>query len=225
MKKTPTILDEDKLVHNPALVTTTPAPELPFTIKGNLRDYTRVLGVGRPLLALLVSLIIWLRFGFALWLLVAIGISVAIFIGFLLLKMRTLTLSADGIQYRDAFLRTHTLAYTDVEQVKAFAAFYDANFGKTVRVIIGAKTADAPISMNGFYWLPEDLDKLLAILRDKKVPTEYYDQAAQFGDIAQQFPTYASLIERRPGTVGVVLALVIILGITLFAFATAFRWF
>ena len=81
--------------------TRTQAPPLPYTIKATLVEYRRRLGVWRIVLAIALTFIIYLRFGFTAWL-ISVAV-IAVIIGGILwfLGRRSLIMTPDGIEYEN----------------------------------------------------------------------------------------------------------------------------
>jgi len=173
------------------------APALPYSFKSNLTEYRKRLGVGRIALAFVLTFIFWLRFGPVVWILSVIGLTILI-VGILyLLSLRRATITPEGISYRGGLGRTRTVRFDEIEGTKVFLGYYEPSFGLAPRVVVAQKNG-TPIVFSGLSWVPEDLDKLLAVLKDKNVTIEYYEDVVTYAMIAKQFPTYTTYVERHP---------------------------
>src|SRR5690349_9323375 len=93
---------------------------LPATFKADITNYRRRLGVMRIGIALAVSLLIWLRFGFVAWIIFVVVIALILTVGVIALSRRTLTVYADKVEYKNAFGMKKTIALQDIEAVKVF---------------------------------------------------------------------------------------------------------
>lgn len=185
------------------------APALPYSFKANLSEYRKRFGMWRIGLAFLLTLIILVRFGFVPWL-ISIA-AVALLIGAILFVMvsRRVTIHSDAIEYQGLFWRTKKLRFDEIEDAKVFINHHDAGFGVAPRVSIAQK-GGSPIVLNGIYWSVEELDKLLAVLAQKNIKTDYYEDVANYAAIAQQFPNHAMYYERKPALVAVITLVVIV---------------
>ncbi len=199
------------------------APPLPYTIKANLVEYRRRLGLWRVLLALGLTVLFFYRFGVVGWLLSVIGIAALICIILWFMAHRSVEIRSGELIYKGAFGKERKIQFSEIEGVKVFVNYYEPTFGVAPRVSIGLKKGE-PLSLYSLYWPIEDLDKLLAVLRDKSVPTEYYADPATYAMIAAQFPTYATLIERHPWKIAWAVVGIIALLVTAFVLATHFLW-
>ena len=191
-----------------------PAPPLPYSFKANLSEYRKRLGVFRIVLAFALTLTFWFRFGPIVWIISVIGIALLIFIILYFMSARRMTVNADSLVFTGAFGKKRTVRYDELEGVKVFVNYIEAGFGVTPRVAIAVK-GGAPLVFNGLYWSVDDLDKLLAVLRDKSIPTEYFADLATYQAIGKQFPNYATYIEKHTWllatliTVGIIVVLTI----------------
>lgn len=193
------------------------APPLPYALHANLKEYGRRLGAWRIVLALGLTAFLYFRFGFVVWLLSVVAIA-ALIIGILLiLSKRTVTASPEGLETKNAFGVRRSIRYDEIEEVKVFINYYEPSFGVTPRVSIGMRDKSSPIALIGLYWPVEELDRLLAVLRDKKVATEYYADPAGYQIIAKQFPTYATYLERHTGLVAAIATVAIIVAVVIIA--------
>lgn len=180
-------------------MTDTPkSPTLPYTFHATLAEYRRRLGAWRIVLALALTFLIYLRFGFVTWLLSVVAI-VVIIVGILwFLGRRSVTITPEGVDYKNGLGTHFVIPFAEMDGAKVFVNYYEASFGVVPRVTIGRKAGTAPISLMGLYWRPEELDKLIAVLNDKKVKVEYFEDIATYTMIAKQFPAYATYVERHP---------------------------
>lgn len=194
------------------------APALPYTLHASLKEYRRRLGVVRILAALAITAFFYFRFGFVVWVLSVIGLAVLIIGILLILSKRTVTVSTEGVEFKNAFGKRRLVRYDEIDGVKVFVNYYEPSFGMIPRVSIAIKGDKPPIVLVGMYWPVDELDKLLAVLRDKNVPTDYYAEPATYSAIAAEFPSYATFTERHPGQVVMIILpilLVVIVGIAL----------
>ena len=194
------------------------APALPYAIHANLNSYRKRLGIFPIVLAAIVLIIFGARFGIVGLVIMAVVVALLIFAILRILGGRTLTVTNEGIERTTPFFGTRRVAFGDIDGVKVFINYVEGMFGAVPRVGVAVKNG-APVSLNGLYWPPEELDKLLAIFRAHNVNAQYYGEPANYSMIAKQFPAYASGFERHPwliawavvlGTVGVVTAAVLI---------------
>lgn len=199
------------------------APALPYTLKANLQEYRRRLGVWRILLALGITVFFFYKFGFIGWLIsvVAIGALIGIILWFLV--RRSLEITQGELAYKNAFGKIRKIRFSDIEGVKVFVNYYEPAFGVAPRVSI-APVQGEPISLYSLYWPIDELDKLLAVLRDAKINTEYYADVASYSMISAQFPKYATYVERHPWGIAWAIVGAIVLGVTAFVLADHFLW-
>lgn len=195
-------------------------PTLPYTLHASLSQYRRGVGVVPVILALIISIAAGVRLGplgvviFPLGMVVLIG-GILLFLG-----KRTVTMTSDAIEYRLPIGAPRRLALSEVEGVKVFLTFVEGVLSPVPRVSIAQKGLKKPITLTGRYWPLEELEKLLAAMSDKKIRVEYYADPANSAMIAEQLPTYASLIERHPWWIawGVVFGIVIVVTIFVLIF-------
>ncbi len=185
-------------------------PALPYTIKAHLGEYRRRLGVGRIILALALTAILYFRFGFWVWLFSAIAIVLIIFVILWVLGRRTLVLSDADIQHIGGFSARRTLSYSNIESAKVFLSYVEPTFGVAPRVTIAEKNSKTPLTLSALYWPVEEIDKLMAVLQEKKVKVEYYDQPVNSAMIVKEFPIYTSYIERHPFKIAAIATVAII---------------
>ena len=195
------------------------APALPYTVRANLREYRRRLGVLPIGLAVIILGVVFGRFG--IWAGVGITIATAGLIAGILavLGKRALMVRKTGLELRVPLRRIRQVALQDIEDVKVFMNYIEGTFGPVPRVSIAVR-GQGPLILNSLYWPLEDLDNLLAILRDKNIKIEYYADPANYTLIAKQFPTHATLLERHPWRIawGVVLAIAVLVTLTVIGF-------
>lgn len=204
----------------PAPQPLTVAPTLPFQMIANLTEYRRRLGIIRFILAFGLTLIILVRFGWASWLAFIVLVSVLIFIILFVLAKRSLTMQADRLEFTNAFGRTRQLKLEDISTVKVFMGYLEAGFGHAPRIIIGTKANKPFFNATTLYWRAEDIDSLLAALKDKNVAIESYEEPVLSYSLAKQFPEYVSVTEKHPvwislGIVAIIIV-VIIVGLLIF---------
>jgi len=191
-------------------------PPLPYSYKANLAEYRRRIGAVRIILALLVSLVLIYQYGVLGWIITAVALTLGLVGFFYLLSTRTITLTAEGLEYRNAFGRRRTVNYTSIESTKVFMNYYEPFSGVFPRIVIGFKKAPS-INLLATYWTVEDLERTLSTLSSKGVAVEYYEDVVTYTTIAKQFPRYALYIERHP----VQLSFIIIGAIALLAMGIA----
>lgn len=184
-------------------------PTLPYTFKATLSGYRKRLGVWRVVLALALTGFFFYKFGLLGWL-VSIGAITIFIVGILFFTVnKSITLYENKLVYKNAWGKKRAVLYRDVEAVKVFLAYYDPSFGVSPRAIIGVK-GSTPLSLNTLFWPLEECDKMLRVLTAHEASTEYYEDVVTSTTIAQQFPTYASYVERHPGRVVAIILAVLI---------------
>ncbi len=192
------------------------APELPYTFRANLKQYFRKLGVWRVVLALALTLLLYLRFGFFVWVLSVVGIAAIIGCILFFLAHRRITITNEGLEYYNPFGRVRKITYGEIESAKVFVNFYEPSFGAMPRVSIGMHADVPPIVLSGMYWPLENLDKLLASFEDKKVVVESSTDVVVIKHITTYFPKYATYAERHTVLLATLIVLGIFVAITLF---------
>jgi len=199
------------------------APPLPYTIKANLREYGRRLGAWRIILALGLTVLFYYKLGFVGWLISVAGIALLVWIILWFLGNRSLEITSSELIARNALGKARKVQFNEIEGVKVFVNYYEPTFGVAPRVSIGLIKGE-PISLYALYWPIDELDKLLAVLRDKHVSTEYYADPATYTMIAAQFPKYATLIERHPWRIAWAVVGAIVAVVTLTVIGFEFWW-
>lgn len=174
------------------------APILPFQMKANLTEYRRRLGVLRFILAFGLTLLILARFGWASWLVFIAVVAVLILAILFVFAKRSLTVHSDRIEFKNAFGRVRQVTFEDISTVKVFMGHVEAGFGHAPRIIIGTKSNKPFFSATTLYWRAEDIDSLLAALKDKNVAIESYEELVLSYAIAKQFPEYVTVVEKHP---------------------------
>lgn len=180
------------------------APPLPYTIKANLVAYRKRIGMGRIGLALIITLVFYFKLGFLGWLLSTAGLAVLIVAILYILKSRTLTITSSEVTHVNFFRRQRVIPFEAIEGVKVFINYYEVSFGAVPRVIIAEKSSKSPLILSTMYWPVDEIDKLLAVLRDKNITTDYYDDVVTSAMIKQQFPSYASYAERHTWMIAII---------------------
>lgn len=198
------------------------APTLPYTLHANLKEYRRRLGIGRILLALALTAFFYFRFGLLVWILSVIGLTLVIVAILVILSKRTVTVSQEGVEFKNAFGKRRSVQFSEIEGVKVFVNYYEPSFGMIPRVSIAVRGDKPPIVLVGMYWPVDELDKLLAVLRDKKVQTDYYADPATYSVIAKEFPNYATYMERHLGRVVMIILPIILAVVVAIALAITF---
>jgi len=173
------------------------APALPYTFKANLSEYRRRMGVMRIILAFIISLALYFRFGLIVWIISVICITFFLIVLFYLLSTRTITLKSDSLVYRNGLGKRRTVLFESIESAKVFLNYYEPTFGIFPRISIGMKKG-APISIVSTFWTLVDMERTLVVLKDKKVLVEYYEEPVSYPALAKQFPSYVTYIERHP---------------------------
>ncbi len=196
-----------------------PAPALPYIIHANLREYGRRIGVWRIVLALGLTTFFFYRFGVIGWIVSVAGITFLISAILWFLAHRSVEIKSGQITVKNALGKLRTVTFTEIEEVKVFVNYYEPTFGVAPRITIAVRQGE-PVSLYSLYWPVDELDKLLAVLRDAKVKTEYYADAATYTMIAKQFPTHATYLERHPWKIawivtGVIVAIVVAIAVLL----------
>ena len=194
----------------------TQVPRLPYTIQASLAEYRRRLGVWRIGLAFALTLIFYFRFGFTAWIISVVAIAVIVGGVVWFRGRRSLTLTPDGIEYVNwAGFRTK-IAYADIDGVKVFVNYYETSFGVVPRVSIGRKSEKSALILSGLYWQAAELDTVIAVLKDKKIEAEYYEDLVNYATIAKQFPAHSTYIERHPYKLSTIIVIGILVLVTIF---------
>ncbi len=185
------------------------APALPYEFKASFKEYSKRINKGAIIAAIVLSSFFFIKFGALVGVLSVAGRIVLIGLILFLLTHRSITLKPEGIDYRNGLGKVRTIHYQDIEGVKVFLNYVEPSFGAFPRILIGVRDG-APLSVLAVYWPLDELEKLLAVLRDKTTEAEYYDQPVAYGTIAKQFPTYVPYIERHPGRVAAITTVAIL---------------
>ena len=196
---------------------------IPFIVKGNMREYRKRLGLVRPIIAALIPFYLFFRFGFETWLFTVIFLVALISLGVFLIRRRQLEFTETGIIYRDVLNRKTSVAYSEIESAKLFSKFFDAAFGETVRLTIADKAHKKLISLQAFYFNREDILKASALLQAKNVTVEKIEADLSYRDVANQYPAYATYIERKTGLVAVVASIVVVVLVVVVALLITFN--
>lgn len=191
-------------------------PALPFTFAADLTEYKKRIGVVRIVFAGLLSLLIWLRFGMIAWIISVIIIAAIIVFAMQFLKRRSVEVTTESITMKSMFGKPYTIRFDEIENAKLFLNFLEASFGYAPRVSISKRGAKRPMVFSSLYWNPSDLDKLVALLNDKKYEVLAYDGAVSYTAIAKQFPEHATFIERHTVGLAVAIVLLIVVAVTVF---------
>lgn len=195
------------------------APSLPYSFHATLSEFRK--RVKAPMIvAVVIILLLSFRFGVVGFLIIFVSTAILLALILKVLSGRSARLSNEGVSLATPLFKQRSVAYGDIEGVKVFINYVDGMYAPVPRVSIAVKNSKKPITFNALYWRPEELDNLLAILRDKKIPTEYYADLANSAMIAKQFPSYASLIERHPWSIAwaVVFGIVIVITVAVIVF-------
>jgi len=189
------------------------APPLPYTFKADISQLKKQVGIWRFVIAFILTFVFLIKFGLIAVVVGFVVLALIIFVSFYIPAARSITLTKETIEYRSAFGKVRTVSYADIQSAKVFLAFFMDNVGTSPRILIGQKNGGPALTLNSAFWRIEELDKLLAILRDTQVTVEYYDTPVTYQEIAQQFPTYVSSPERnsRPIVLGVVIGTIVLI--------------
>ncbi|MDB5163231.1 MAG: hypothetical protein JWO54_152 [Candidatus Saccharibacteria bacterium] len=195
-----------------------PAPTLPFTSKASFSQYKTKIGTGRVILALIVSLFFWFKFGPVVWIVSVLGLAVVIGIFIYLATHRSVTVDQNGVRYKGMFGKTTSINFDEIETVKSFPFYMEAGFGILPRIIIAKKAGGYFVNLTGMFYTDESIFNLLSALRSKNVTLEFYEDTVDYSTIAKQFPQLVASYERNPIGLGVVLALVIVVVVAIITF-------
>ncbi|MFZ1301913.1 MAG: hypothetical protein WAQ27_05075 [Candidatus Microsaccharimonas sp.] len=192
---------------------TLPVPPLPLVVKANLKNYFGYLGFIRVGLALGISIFFWTKFGFIAWIISVVGITALIVIILFILSRRSVTLDEQGVHTKNGLGLKKNATYQEISTAKVFINYVEPGFGVIPRVVIGRKNANQLASFAGLFWLNEDMDKMLAVLNDKKVTVEYYDEAVTSLVVTKEFPDYFLAYERHPyWFASIIVAVILVVG-------------
>lgn len=191
-------------------------PTLPYAFAADLTEYKKRIGVGRIIFAGLLSLLIWLRFGMLAWIISVIVIVAVIIFTMQFLKRRSVEVTNESITMTSMLGKPFTIRFDEIENAKLFLNFLEASFGYAPRVSIAKRGEKRPMVFSSLYWNPSDLDKLVAVLNDKKLEVLAYEDAVQYAAIAKQFPEHATFIERHTIGLAVAIVLLIVVAVTVF---------
>lgn len=183
------------------------APSLPYTFHATLREYWRRLGLWRVLLAFGLTFLIFIRGGFLVWLGTVVALAVLIAGILFFLGRRSVTLTPEQLEYKNALGRMTAFPYAEMKGAKVFVNYYEPSFGVAPRIIIGQKNNKKIVSLTGLYWPAEELEKLMVTLDKKKVKMEYFEELATAAVVTRQFPDYTTYAQRHPFALGLYIGL------------------
>lgn len=174
-------------------------PKLPFAISATLADrYRRVFTIPRILIILGLTLYFFYKFGFIGWLISIAGIAIIVTTMLLIMIKRSVVMNETSIVYRRFLSTKRTLRYEEIESVVVFMNFSEAAFGWAQKVVIGLISGKAPISLYQYYWDDSEVQKVLAVFKEKGVEIKYHKEVVTSLSIAQEYPKHASYSERNP---------------------------
>ena len=220
---TPQNQDPSVNLEQTAPFTPEPLPEpplLPFTIKADLSEYRKRVGVWRVLIAVIFLAIVFFRFGPIAGTISVVTVGLTIAIILFVLSRRSIVLDVNEVKIYGFFGKTKEFKYEDISSVKVFLAYIEPAFGHTPRIIAGKKGGGAFFTLLTLYWKSTDIDLLLATMNAKSVANETYTEPAVSAMVAKQFPDYVAAYEKHPYLIafGIVIAIVVI--VTIFVILT-----
>jgi hypothetical protein len=192
------------------LISLPPAPALPLRVKASFAQYSKKLGTGRIILAFIVSLFFWFRFGPVVWIISVVGLAAVIGIFIYLATSRSITVDQKQVRHKGMFGKTDALNLDEIETVKIFPYYLDAGFGTLPRIMIAKKSGGLFVGITGMFYTDESIFELLSALKSQGVKLEFYEDTVDYSTIAKQFPQLVASHERNPIGVGVILFVVII---------------
>lgn len=197
-----------------------PAPPLPFTMKANLKEYRRRVGVVRIVIAAALTMLIWLRFGYIAGAISTVVIVATIIITLSLLYRRSLVVSDESLTLKTPFGRHKTLAWSDLGKVHIFAQYLDEGFGIMPRVIVSDKNGNGFVSFTSLYWNVDDLNLLLATFKKRNIEVEWYADLARSVAIRKTLPKLLPYYERHPFVIAFGIVGLLLVAITIFVLLT-----
>ena len=191
-----------------------PAPTLPFTVEADAKQYIKSLGALRIILALLITLVFWVRLGPLGWLISVVSIAAIITLIIFLLTRREITVNNEGVHYKTSFGITKSTKFSEIEAVQILDNYVDPGFGAMPRIMVAKKSGGAAFSMIGIFWPYEGMTQLLSALRSKKVTLNFYIDQIQSVQVAKEFPKLVPFYERHPYWIAAISVVVIFALIT-----------
>ncbi|MBN9398451.1 hypothetical protein BGO18_00200 [Candidatus Saccharibacteria bacterium 47-87] len=174
------------------------APALPYTVHPDLSVSYRWFGLVRYVLAALLMVFLFIRFGWVIGLLSTVVIGVIVFLVWFISTHRSIEVTKNGLTYKNAFGKTRTTSYGDIEVVRIFQQYSYYGTALLPRVIISTKTNKSFLSVLLLTWDAKYAGYMTLTLEEKKVPIELYDQVATNATIRKQFPGILLWHERHP---------------------------
>jgi len=186
-----------------------PSPTLPFTVKADAKQYIKLLGPARIILALGVSVVFWVRLGPLGWLISVLAIAVLITLIIFLLTRRSITVNNEGVHYKTSFGFTKSATFNEINAVEIFDNYTDPGFGVMPRIILSKKSGKALFSVTGIFWPYEGLTAILSALKKNKVALNFYTNHIQSAQVAKAFPKLVPFYEGHPYWVAAISVVVI----------------
>jgi len=191
-----------------------PPPVLPFTIDADAKQYIKLLGPARIILALGVSVVFWVRLGPLGWLISVVGIAALVALIIFMLTRRSITVDTNGVHYKTAFGIVKSASFDEIKAVEVFDNYTDPGFGVMPRIIVAKKSGGYLFSLIGIFWPYEGMTQLLSSLKGNKVVTNFYINHIQSPQLAKEFPELVPFYERHPYWVAAISVVVIFAVIT-----------
>lgn len=195
-------------------------PALPYTVRPDLSVYRRWFGPVRYVLAGLLLIFLFIRFGWAIGLISTVVIAAVVFSVRFIVTRRSIEVTKSGLTYKNAFGKARTTSYGDIEAVRVFQQYSYYGTALLPRVIISTKTDESFLSVLLLTWNATYAGYMILTLEENKAPIELYDQVVTNATIRKQFPGILLWHERHPVlfntsfTIGTILVVVgIALGI------------
>jgi len=191
-----------------------PAPALPFTVRADAKQYIKSLGATRIVLALLITVVFWVRLGPLGWLISVVSIAALITFIIFMLTRREITVNNEGVHFKNSFGITKSTKFDEIEAAQILDNYVDPGFGAMPRIMVAKKSGGVAFSIIGIFWPYEGMTQLLSALRSKKVPLNFYIDQIQSAQVAKEFPELVPFYERHPYWVAAISVVVIFAGIT-----------
>lgn len=206
-------------IHSPETPSASPnqaplaPPMLPFHMKATTGLYLRRLGMWRFAIALLLTVFIWLRFGFVAWVIFMVTIALIIGLIFFSYSRRSLLVDENGVEYRNALGQVKRARFDEIKEVAALLGYVELNFGPSPRVVALKNDGTILFSIVALHWKTNEVDALIAALVEKKVDVKSSDLPIDGITLAKQMPTYTHWHERHlvlTTLIGVFIAAIVI---------------
>jgi len=186
-----------------------PAPALPFTLRADAKQYIKSLGVTRITLALLITIVFWVRLGPLGWLISVVSTAALITLIIFLLTRREITVNNEGVHYKTSFGLTKSARFDEIQSVEVLDNYIDPGFGVMPRIFVTKKSGGSLFSLIGIFWPYEGMTQLLSSLKDNKVTLNFYIDQIQSAAVAKEFPNLVPYYERHPYWVAAIAVVVI----------------